>query len=58
MTIQIFLSFEIFMYYLLKVKWFIQDIGKAIYFIWQLFLYKRHWKKRIEKNNFGRRPEY
>ncbi len=46
------------MYYLLKVKWFVEDIGKAIYFMWQLFLYKRHWKKRIEKNNFGRRPEY
>ena len=23
-----------------------------------LWCYKRHLKKRIEKNNFGRRPEY
>ncbi len=46
------------MYYILVVKWFVQDIFKAIYWLWQLHLYKRHWKKRIEKNNFGRRPEY
>ena len=33
----------------------LKDIVKNI---WFLFLYKRHLKKRIEKNNFGRREEW
>ena len=46
------------MYYILCVKWFLQDITKGIYFAIQMYLYKRHLKMRIDKNNFGRRPEY
>ena len=37
-----------------KVRDTIEVIGKMIF----LYQYKRHLKKRIEKNNFGRRPEY
>jgi len=46
------------MYWLMKVKWFIQDIVKGIYFMIQMYLYKRHLKMRIDKNNFGRREEW
>ena len=49
---------EILMYWLMKVKWFIQDIVKGIYFMIQMYLYKRHLKMRIDKNNFGRREEW
>ena len=46
------------MYWLLKIKWFIQDVLKGLYLSFQLYLYGRHLKKRIEKNNFGRREEW
>ena len=46
------------MYYLLKLKWMIQDIWSALYHMNQLRLYKKHLKMRIEKNNFGRREEW
>tara|TARA_R100001082_G_scaffold107526_1_gene81529 strand:+ start:308 stop:451 length:144 start_codon:yes stop_codon:yes gene_type:complete len=45
-------------YFLLKIFWWFEDITslfKNVIFMW---MYKRHLKKRIEKNNFGRRPEY
>ena len=37
-----------------KINSFFKKLG-YIYFMW---LYKRHLKKRIEKNNFGRREEW
>tara|TARA_R100000084_G_C4511574_1_gene82721 strand:- start:209 stop:343 length:135 start_codon:yes stop_codon:yes gene_type:complete len=37
-----------------KINSFFKKLG-YIYFMWQ---YKRHLKKRIEKNNFGRREEW
>jgi hypothetical protein len=37
-----------------KVKDIIEVIGKMIF----LQQYKRHLRKRIEKNNFGRREEW
>jgi hypothetical protein len=46
------------MYYVLCIKWFFEDMIKAIYVAIQLYLYKRHLKMRIEKNNFGRREEW
>ena len=46
------------MYYILVVKWFVQDIFKSIYWLWQLQLYKRHLARRIKKNDFGRREEW
>ena len=45
-------------YYILKIKWFIEDILSMINNLWQLPLYKKHLKMRIEKNNFGRREEW
>ena len=33
----------------------VKDYISKIFFLWQ---YKRHLKKRIEKNNFGRREEW
>jgi|TARA_B100000519_G_scaffold101043_1_gene87630 hypothetical protein len=45
-------------YILLKIFWWFDDIislFKQYIFIW---MYKRHLKKRIKKNDFGRRPEY
>ena len=32
----------------------VDRLQKILFLMW----YKRHLKKRIEKNNFGRRPEY
>ena len=46
------------MYYLYKIKWFVEDIINLVYQALQLYLYKRHLVKRIEKNNFGRREEW
>ena len=46
------------MYYLYKIKWFIEDVINLVYQALQLYLYKRHITKRIEKNNFGRREEW
>ena len=46
------------MYYLLKIKWFFEDIINLMYQALQLYLYSRHLKMRIEKNNFGRREEW
>ena len=46
------------MYYLLQIKWFLQDVFKGIYFVIQMYLYKQHLKMRIDKNNFGRREEW
>ena len=46
------------MYYLYKIKWFIEDAINLVYQVLQLYLYKRHLIKRIEKNNFGRREEW
>ena len=57
MIMKIFLSFENYMYYLLKVKWWIQDLFSLLYNMNQLRLYKKHLKMRIEKNNFGRRED-
>ena len=37
-----------------KINSFFKKLG-YIYFMWQ---YKRHLKKRIEKNNFGIREEW
>ena len=37
-----------------KINSFFKKLG-YIYFMWQ---YKRHLKKRIEKNNLGRREEW
>ena len=51
-------SYWSIMYYILVVKWFVQDIFKAIYWLWQLQLYKRHLARRIKKNDFGRREEW
>ena len=45
-------------YYILKIKWVIEDILSMINNLWQLHLYKKHLKMRIEKNNFGRREEW
>ena len=45
-------------YFFLKIFWWFDDIislFKNIVFLW---MYKRHLKKRIEKNNFGRREEW
>ena len=36
----------------------INKFFSMLYNMYQLYLYKRHLIKRIEKNNFGRRPEY
>ena len=46
------------MYYLLKIKYFVSDVINLVYQVLQLYLYKRHLIKRIEKNNFGRREEW
>ena len=46
------------MYYLYKIKWFIEDVINLVYQVLQLYLYKRNLVKRIEKNNFGRREEW
>tara|TARA_B100000900_G_C19963178_1_gene466603 strand:+ start:128 stop:268 length:141 start_codon:yes stop_codon:yes gene_type:complete len=46
------------MYYLLKIKYFVSDVINLVYQVLQLYLYKRHLVKRIEKNNFGRREEW
>tara|TARA_Y100001937_G_scaffold110683_1_gene156503 strand:+ start:1960 stop:2100 length:141 start_codon:yes stop_codon:yes gene_type:complete len=46
------------MYYLLKIKWLVEDIINFVYQALQLYLYSRHLKMRIEKNNFGRREEW
>ena len=46
------------MYYLLKIKYFVDDVINLVYQVLQLYLYKRHLIKRIEKNNFGRREEW
>ena len=45
-------------YILLKIFWWFDDIislFKQYIFIW---MYKKNLKKRIKKNDFGRRPEY
>ena len=42
----------------LKIKWFVEDVINLVYQVLQLYLYKRHLVKRIEKNNFGRREEW
>ena len=46
------------MYYLYKIKWFVEDVINLVYQVLHLYLYKRHLVKRIEKNNFGRREEW
>ena len=46
------------MYYLLKIKYFVDNVINLVYQVLQLYLYKRHLVKRIEKNNFGRREEW
>ncbi len=45
-------------YYILSLYWFVKDILRMGYMMYQMVLYKRHLKKRIEKNNFGRREEW
>jgi len=46
------------MYYLLKIKYLVDNVINLVYQVLQLYLYKRHLVKRIEKNNFGRREEW
>ena len=53
-----FFHFQNFMYYLLKVKWWFQDLYSLLYNMNQLRLYKKHLKMRIKKNDFGRREEW
>ena len=53
-----FFHFQNFMYYLLKVKWWFQDMYSLLYNMNQLRLYKKHLKMRIKKNDFGRREEW
>ena len=45
-------------YYVMCVYWYVSDLIsklKSLYFIHQ---YGRHLKKRIQKNDFGRREEW
>jgi hypothetical protein len=49
---------NIIIYYIMSIYWFIRDIFGMGYMVYQMFLYKRHLVKRIEKNNFGRREEW
>ena len=46
------------LYYILKIKWFFDDLFSIIKQLLFIQMYKRHLKKRIEKNNFGRREEW
>ncbi len=46
------------LYYILKIKWFFGDLFSIIKTLLFLQMYKRHLKKRIEKNNFGRNEEW
>jgi len=46
------------LYYILKIKWFFDDLFNVVKKLLFLQMYKRHLKKRIEKNNFGRREEW
>ncbi len=46
------------MYYLLKLKWWFQDLFSLLYNMNQLRLYKKHLKMRIKKNDFGRNEEW
>ncbi len=36
----------------------INSIFEKLRYIYFMYRYKKHLKMRIEKNNFGRRPEY
>ena len=36
----------------------INSIFEKLSYIYFMYRYKKHLKLRIEKNNFGRRPEY
>ena len=45
-------------YWLMKVYWFFDDLFSITKQFIFLQMYKRHLKKRIEKNNFGRREEW
>ena len=46
------------LYYILKIKWFFDDLFSIVKQLLFIQMYKRHLKKRIEKNNFGRREEW
>ena len=46
------------LYYILKIKWFFDDLFSIIKQLLFIQMYKRHLIKRIEKNNFGRREEW
>ena len=45
-------------YQLKKIFWWFDDIISLFKQYIFIELYKRHLKKRINKNDFGRRPEY
>ncbi len=45
-------------YFLLKIYWWFGDIISLFKNVIFMMMYKRHLKKRIEKNNFGRREEW
>ena len=45
-------------YILLKIFWWFDDIISLFKQYISIWMYKRHLKKRIKKNDFGRRPEY
>tara|TARA_R100000805_G_C3599301_1_gene100092 strand:- start:645 stop:791 length:147 start_codon:yes stop_codon:yes gene_type:complete len=45
-------------YWLMKIMWFFDDLFSIVKQLIFLQMYKRHLKKRIEKNNFGRREEW
>ena len=42
---------NIIIYYIMCIYWFIRDIFGMGYMMYQMYLYKRHLVKRIEKNN-------
>ena len=46
------------LYYILKIKWFFDDLFSIVKQLLFIQMYKSHLKKRIEKNNFGRREEW
>ena len=45
-------------YWLMKIYWFFDDVFSILKQLIFFKMYKRHLKKRIEKNNFGSREEW
>ena len=48
---------NIIIYYIMSIYWFIRDIFGMGYMMYQMYLYKRHLVKRIEKNNYNYRAD-